>query len=79
MRSLCGYNPYCGPSGVCFRPEGLLLEKPYWEHISESGRFITVVLHLSEGFREAAAAGGPGKASVGGRVSFPPVDHGNVR
>lgn len=39
MRSrLCGYNPYCGPSGVCFQPEGLVLEDPYWTHISEAGK-----------------------------------------
>ena len=35
---LCGYNPYCGPSGVCFQPEGLVLEDPYWTNISNAGR-----------------------------------------
>ena len=39
---LCGYNPYCGPSGVCIQPEGLKLEDPYWTNISDAGRVANV-------------------------------------
>ena len=51
MRSrLCGYNPYCGPSGVCFQPEGLVLEDPYWTHISEAGKHAELDSPLAKDF-----------------------------
>lgn len=50
ISSLCGYNPYCGPSGACFRPEGLLLERPYWEHISEPGRRFSILSLVAKDF-----------------------------
>ncbi|KAK8827566.1 hypothetical protein WA577_007113 [Blastocystis sp. JDR] len=52
---LCGYNPYCGPSGACFRPEGLLLERPYWEHISEPAKdFVRWLLQTDPEKRPSA-------------------------
>ncbi|KAK8801392.1 hypothetical protein WA171_004536 [Blastocystis sp. BT1] len=52
---LCGYNPYCGPSGVCFQPEGLVLEDPYWTNISNAAKdFVKGVLQADPEKRPSA-------------------------
>lgn len=55
INRLCGYNPYCGPNGVCFRPEGLLLEDPYWSNISNAAKdFVRRLLQTDPDLRPSA-------------------------